>query len=78
MIKIKNTTDHSIPIVYNEAELVIPAFQIIEVDEVFLGKLPKGIRKLNEEKLLGEIDPYTDKTIEEISNDNAQLLNEGR
>jgi len=77
MITLKNTKDYTIVINYNETEVGIPGFSELKVHENHLGKLPKGIEKIDEEKILTEIDPYTDGTVQETPIDTKQLLNEG-
>lgn len=76
MITIKNTQNHEISIIYNEAEIIVPAFGTMKLNEMLLGKLPLGIESITEERILTEIDPYTDKTISETPVDTTQLLNE--
>ena len=76
MIKIKNTNNYETPIRCNGVEINLQPQTIIEVNEIVLGSLPKGVVKYTEEILLTEIDPYTDKTVKETIIDTSQLLTE--
>lgn len=74
MIKIQNTNNYTSTITCNGVEIDIEAKAVIGVNEMVLSHLPKGVVVYQE--TLTEIDPYTEKKIQEQEVDNTQLLME--
>ena len=72
MIKIKNTNKTSTPIQIGTGVINLAPSQIIEVEEMGL-LLPEGVIRWND-KLITEIDPYSDKALTETPQDNINLL----
>ena len=75
MIKIKNTNNYNEIIRCNGVEITIQPNMIMEVNEIVLSSLPKGVVKVNEEQMLCEI-PYNNKEMIKDEIDISQLLME--
>ncbi len=80
LIKVKNTNNYPEKLNCNGIVVRIPAFSILEVDELFLGNLPSGVIKEEEEDkqqmLLTEPYLYSKEQIKEYPINTKMLLNE--
>ena len=74
MTKIKNTNNYSETITCEGVEFSIAPNMVMEVNAVVLGSLPSGVVIYKE--TLTEIDPYTNKNVQEKQIDTSQLLTE--
>ena len=76
MAKIKNTNSYPEKLNYNGVIMPIPAFAEMEVSEMFLGNLPNGVIRVNENEqmLLIEPDMYTSKEVKKEATNTTNLL----